>query len=725
MTAPTLPTAAAPAGTGPVPVPGRAEPVAPESDRSALTRAGLVRRVVIAVAVLLLGAWSLSAAWAGSTALVLIAAAGLVALGFAAALRRLGTQVILAWAVAVLIALGALVLAGRGADLGPLAAVTDAVPRLLTSPVPAPVTPLLVLPGMILGWLVGFGLGWRLRAPAYAVTPLVGGLVLFLGGELLVVGGSDPFGLIGLLLVGALGLHWSGWGGTGRARSIGASVRAVGAALLIGLLTLALGFVPLGKPFDVRTLVDPPAAPVTEPNPLPMLAMWGRLGDVELLRTTGDSYPLHLVVLPDYDGVSFGSTSNYIALGAAGEPELPPGRFQARFTTSVTWQTTSRWLPAPGRPETISIPDARIDPDTGSLLTERIPNGVVSYTVSGWVDVPHSDELRGAPAGVSERFTAGPELPADMVAYARQATAGADDAYAAAKLLEAALKSNRAYTTTAQGGSSIARLRHFLFDDPTRGGRVGSSEQFATAYAVLARSLGLPTRVVVGFGPGTADPAQPDVRIVRGRDALAWPEVYFEGFGWVPFNPTPDVEQITSNNSGQAGRASTPSARPTPQGSAAPSQQPVPPRPLEVKHPWLLAAGIGGAVLAVLALLLIARAVRTGRHRRQGAVGAWQEVVDGMRLAGRPTPVTEPATEVARQVGPAALAVARAAEAATFAPPGYLEPDAWTQARHARRQLRREASWWRTLLWPINPVPLLRPRGARTRRPGRRGSVRA
>lgn len=684
-------------------------------------RQTLIRRMLIATVMLLLGAWSLSAAWAGSSVLWLIFAAGLLAMFLALVLRRLGIHPVAAWALAVIVPIGSLVLAGRSEDLGPLASIIDAVPRLLTSPVPAAVTPMLLLPGLILGWLVGFGLGSRLLAGAYALTPLVGGLVLFLGGELLVAGGSDQYGLIGLLLVGALGLHWAGWGDTGPRAALPRALRSAGAALLVGILTLALGFVPLGRPFDVRTLVDPPSTPITEPNPLPMLAMWGRLGEAELLRTTGDSYPLHLVVLPDYDGVSFGSTSEYTELGAARSPELPPGRFQARFTTSVTWQTTSRWLPAPGRPESVSIPDARIDPDTGSLVTESVPNGVVSYTVTGWVDVPRAVELRGAPAGTSDRYTALPAVPEDMVAYASEATDDAEDAYAAAKALEAAVKSNRAYTTTAEGGSSLARLRHFLFTDPAQGGRVGSSEQFATAYAVLARSIGLPTRVVVGFGPGTPDPDQPDVRVVRGRDALAWPEVYFEGFGWVPFNPTPDVQEITTADAPRPGPNRTPSAPPTtPPASAAPSQQPVVP-PVVPDRWWLIPAGIAAGVLSVLALLLLARLLRTRRHRRSGPVGAWHEVVDGLRLAGRDVPPTRAATEVAREAGnPAALAVARAAEAATFAPPGSLEPDAWTEARKARQVLRREASVGRRLLWPISLAPWLRRDRAGRKRSGRR-----
>ena len=75
------------------------------------------------------------------------------------------------------------------------------------------------------------------------------------------------------------------------------------------------------------------------------------------------------------------------------------------------------------------------------------------------------------------------------------------------------------------------------------GDQVGTSEQFATAFALLARRAGLPTRLVVGFRPGDR---QPDgTRVIRGRDALAWPEVYFQELGWVPFAPTPNDDTFT------------------------------------------------------------------------------------------------------------------------------------------------------------------------------------
>jgi transglutaminase-like putative cysteine protease len=67
----------------------------------------------------------------------------------------------------------------------------------------------------------------------------------------------------------------------------------------------------------------------------------------------------------------------------------------------------------------------------------------------------------------------------------------------------------------------------------------GYCQQFAAAFALIARHLGFPTRVSIGFLPGETDLAEPTHFLVKGTDAHAWPEVLFEDYGWVRFEPTP------------------------------------------------------------------------------------------------------------------------------------------------------------------------------------------
>ena len=72
--------------------------------------------------------------------------------------------------------------------------------------------------------------------------------------------------------------------------------------------------------------------------------------------------------------------------------------------------------------------------------------------------------------------------------------------------------------------------------------KVGYCVQFATAMVMMAREAGIPARMAIGFLPGTADRG---TYTVRASDAHAWPELYFEGIGWLRFEPTPSGTQNT------------------------------------------------------------------------------------------------------------------------------------------------------------------------------------
>jgi transglutaminase-like putative cysteine protease len=74
--------------------------------------------------------------------------------------------------------------------------------------------------------------------------------------------------------------------------------------------------------------------------------------------------------------------------------------------------------------------------------------------------------------------------------------------------------------------------------------RTGYCQQFATAFALLSRSLGYPTRIAVGFLPGASVQGETDVYQVKGDDAHAWPEVYFQDVGWIAFEPTPRTDVL-------------------------------------------------------------------------------------------------------------------------------------------------------------------------------------
>jgi hypothetical protein len=120
---------------------------------------------------------------------------------------------------------------------------------------------------------------------------------------------------------------------------------------------------------------------------------------------------------------------------------------------------------------------------------------------------------------------------------ALQVTQGAVTPYDKAKAIEAYLRdpNNFKYTLTPKiAPDGVDPLEYFLFDS-----KEGYCQYFATAMGDMLRSLGIPTRLVNGFGPGSYDVAT-NSYIVRGEDAHTWVETYFPEYGWITFEPTPD-----------------------------------------------------------------------------------------------------------------------------------------------------------------------------------------
>jgi transglutaminase-like putative cysteine protease len=108
---------------------------------------------------------------------------------------------------------------------------------------------------------------------------------------------------------------------------------------------------------------------------------------------------------------------------------------------------------------------------------------------------------------------------------------GANRPYLVARALQDWFRAEFTYSLEIPGGHGNNALERFLED------RVGYCEQFAAAFVAMARSQGLASRVAVGYTPGVQ--RQPGRYTVQGRHAHAWPEVWFDGLGWVPFEPTP------------------------------------------------------------------------------------------------------------------------------------------------------------------------------------------
>jgi hypothetical protein len=234
----------------------------------------------------------------------------------------------------------------------------------------------------------------------------------------------------------------------------------------------------------------------------------------------------------------------------------------------------------------------------------------------------------------------------------------------------------------------------------------------------MARAVGLPSRVAVGFTPGDIDPATGQY-VVKGFNGHAWPEVYLDGFGWVAFEPTPGrgmpgAQSYTGVPEAQA-QAGNPSSATTvpvttsttaapgsPATSAPPVQQA---RPATTSghrsSPWprrLIFTAVVLVIAPVLwaALLALARAARRRRRRRSATTPdervlvAWDEVTEALGRAGTPAQVWETPDEFAARAGAAdgidaalLAGLAGLTTAATFGPDGVPDSAALEAAQAA------------------------------------------
>ena len=181
----------------------------------------------------------------------------------------------------------------------------------------------------------------------------------------------------------------------------------------------------------------------------------------------------------------------------------------------------------------------------GLVPDERVRAGD-SYSTVGTVSVASRESLaasgRDYPQWVSERYLQLPDdLPPEVRALAANVAGGEQQPYALATRIESFLRSEYAVDFDIPDPPPRRdAVTVFLFDV-----RRGYFDHHASAMAVMLRTLGIPTRVVTGFVLSDADlDRETKAYVVTERRAWTWPEVYFEGLGWVEFNPTPDQPLI-------------------------------------------------------------------------------------------------------------------------------------------------------------------------------------
>src|SRR6266511_4099963 len=309
---------------------------------------------------------------------------------------------------------------GAGAvGRGPVGALRDAVPRLLTAPRPAPATPDLLLPGAFFAMLVGVWVAVRTLSSAGLVAAPAGAAALYAAGALLTAGRADRHGVVATALVLLTVASW---------------------LLLDRLVPVTAGFGP-------RRLLDPPHRTLDEPSPLPRIAAWQQNGDVELLRVTGGGTRLRLVTLAEFTGANWSATATYRPLGAEASTALPPGRNQVRLdATVIVAALDGPWLPSPGAPLATSVSSVDVEPESGSLALRDGLRPGLAYRISAVRDAPRADDVASAavPAGATvQPYLRTPRLPRLFAEYARQVSFGASTPFEQAVAIEAAVRADR------------------------------------------------------------------------------------------------------------------------------------------------------------------------------------------------------------------------------------------------------------------------------------------
>jgi len=424
---------------------------------------------------------------------------------------------------------------------------------------PAPVENGFVAAAAIALWVVAFLADWgafRLSATVEAVLPAATVFVFAaaLGGDGSPVAGAALFAAAVLAYVllhrTANQERTTRWAGERQARGrrslVATGAGIVGAAVVVGTVVgpnlpgadseAVVAWRELNRDTPTRVVLSPMVSLQTS------LVEQANV-EVFTVRAERGAY-WRLTSLDQFDGEIW--RSSYSTGDAAGE--LPRRHEPATERVTVTQEFTiealnSVWLPAAYQPVAHDPGDGQpavYDERSSTLMVARdVPTSDgYSYTVTSQLPVFDAEALRRASPEVPDDVAATylqlpPDFPERVADLARELTAGAPTPYDKAIALQDHLRSFT-YDDRVGPGHSQDALETFLF-----GTQRGYCEQFAAAFAAMARSVGLPSRVAVGFTKGVQDPNDPTLYRVRGVHAHAWAEVFLGEYGWVTFDPTP------------------------------------------------------------------------------------------------------------------------------------------------------------------------------------------
>jgi transglutaminase-like putative cysteine protease len=417
----------------------------------------------------------------------------------------------------------------------------------------------------------------------WAVTLEVGGLLVFLLAHRGTVGRADQ--------------AWFGNHRAGTARwAVTAGCLAAAASLLAAVV-----ITPAVSRTEGRGILgwrggfgEAGSGPRQVPNPIVDLhTRLLNLSDTPVFRVQSPvpSY-WRLTSLDTFTGQDWVSTNSYRSFGTRlpGVQAVPAGTRIVHENFSVQ-QLDSVWLPDAFTPLAVAgVHSVSYDAVSGSLITSHSTSDGMTYSVDSYQYLSSLDpaQLKAAPpvtptSTVRHYLQLPAGIPADVFNLANSITAGQTTEFGKALALQNFfLGPQFAYSLSpVDNGYGINALTNFLFRTQS-----GYCQQFAGAYAVLARIVGLPTRLAVGFATGTSQGN--DFYQVTDAQAHTWPEVYFgPAYGWLPFEPTKSFADPNSSN------YAPPVAAGTNSGSSGPVQ-PIAPSPKGSSNPTSPAGGKKG-----------------------------------------------------------------------------------------------------------------------------------
>jgi transglutaminase-like putative cysteine protease len=389
------------------------------------------------------------------------------------------------------------------------------------------------------------------------------------------------------------------------------------------------------------------------------------------------------------------------------------------------------WLPVPFGPTKVKVAGTWLwDPKSQTVFSASSTTvNLPAYDVTASRALPDRDalaaaQINGVDPSIDDQYGSAIPVAPYVTDLVKRLTAGQASEYDKATALQA-------YFTNPRSG--------FVYDlrasQPVNGddaltafltGKHGFCEQYATAMAAMLRVAGIPSRVAVGFTPGTRSDDDKTLYSVSTSDAHAWPEAWFAGTGWVRFEPTPSISGSTVPDY-SVPAAAVPSTQqpgvgdPTPTATARPNGRPlghtdpdlldnplgkaapVATRTRDSGPSLLVLAPIGLGVLLVLPLLLtVIRRRRRWSH--PNALTAWDQLQDDATDIGhvwRPADSPRSAGVRLRQgrilPAPALDALDRitdATERSRYAPPGReVTTDLRSEVATVRAALQGNASW--------------------------------